>query len=77
MTRVFTPGGSVAHELDDLLSPNQPNSALCGHSPQWPDLWHGTGTQDEEDRALEMRLCSRCDAKIKERAYDSISNVEK
>ncbi len=59
-TRVFTPGGSVAHLLDSLLSPNQANSALCGRSPLWPDLWHGTGTQEEEERARDLATCSRC-----------------
>jgi hypothetical protein len=65
-TRVFTDGGTVAHILDALLSPNQPNSALCGRSP-WPGLWHGTGTQDEEERALELRLCSQCESILKHR----------
>lgn len=60
-TRVFTEGGTVAHLLDEILSPNQPNSALCGRSP-WPSLWHGTGTQDEEERAQDLRLCAPCDS---------------
>ena len=65
-TRVFTEGGTVAHLLDELLSPNQPNSALCGRSP-WPGLWHGTGTQDEEERAADMRLCVGCAGVLAER----------
>lgn len=61
-TRVYTEGGTVAHLLDPLLSPNQPNSALCGRTP-WPGtLWHGTGSQDEEERALDIRICSPCQA---------------
>lgn len=60
-TRVYTEGGTVVHLLDELLSPNQPNSALCGRSP-WPGLWLGTGSQDEEERALDLRLCSPCEA---------------
>lgn len=67
MTRVFTDGGTVAHLLDSLLSPNQPNSALCGRSP-WPGLWHGTGTQDEEERAADLRLCSQCNSIAEHRA---------
>lgn len=58
-TRVYTVAGTVAHLLDFLLSPNQPNSALCGRSP-WPELWHGTGTQDEEERAADLTLCTGC-----------------
>lgn len=57
--RVFTEGGSVAHLLDPLLSPNQPNSVLCGRTP-WPGLWHGTGSQEEEERASDLNLCSPC-----------------
>lgn len=59
-TRVYTEGGTVAHLLDGLLSPNQPNSALCGRSPAWPGLWLGTGTQDEAERALDLRTCEPC-----------------
>ncbi len=61
-TRVYTPGGVVAHLLDSLLSPNKPNSALCGRSPIWPDLWHGTGTQEEEERASFLDTCAGCAA---------------
>lgn len=73
MTRVYTPGGTTAHLLDDLLSPNQPNSAMCGRTPQWPDLWHGTGTQEEYDRAAEMRLCAQCDAAAEHRRNSIIT----
>jgi hypothetical protein len=59
-TRVYTVGGTVAHLLDPLLSPNQPDSALCGRSP-WPGLWAGTGSQDEHERALDIRLCTGCE----------------
>jgi hypothetical protein len=58
-TRVYTDGGTVAHLLDDLLSPNEPNSALCGRSP-WPGLWLGTGSQDEYERALDLLTCAPC-----------------
>lgn len=60
-TRVYTEGGTVAHLLDPLLSPNQPNSSLCGRTP-WLTLWHGTGTQDEYERALVLDVCSPCQA---------------
>jgi hypothetical protein len=58
-TRVYTDGGTVAHLLDPLLSPNQPNSALCGRTP-WMDLWHGTGSQVEHERALDLKICAPC-----------------
>lgn len=62
MTRVFTPAGTVAHLLPWNGSPNTAGEeALCGRSA-WPDLWHGTGSQDEEERAQDMRLCERCSA---------------
>lgn len=67
MTRIFIAGDTIAHELDDLLSPNQPNSALCGRTPSWPDLWHGTGSQDEEERAHDLRLCAQCESALIER----------
>lgn len=66
-TRVYTPAGANAHLLDPLLSPNQPNSVLCGRMPSWPDLWHGTGTQDEEERALDLPVCRACRAVRKHR----------
>lgn len=59
-TRVFTDGGSYAHLLDYLSSPNSPESqSLCGRSP-WPGFWHGTGSQDEEDRAYTLETCTPC-----------------
>lgn len=60
-TRVYTDGGTVAHLLDPLLSPNSPNSALCGRTP-WLTLWMGTGTQDEHERAQDLKLCAPCQA---------------
>lgn len=59
VSRVFTEGGTVAHLLDVLRSPNEPAEALCGRSP-WPGLWHGTGSQEEEERVLDLALCSSC-----------------
>lgn len=65
-TRVYIEGGTVAHLLDPLLSPNQPNSALCGRSP-WLTLWHGTGTQVEHEKAMDLRLCSPCESVMRHR----------
>ncbi len=59
-TRVYTEGGTVAHLLSFLDSPNNSAAeALCGRSA-WPGYWHGTGTQKEHERALELRLCVGC-----------------
>ena len=68
---VYTEAGTVAHLLDYLLSPNQPNSALCGRSP-WPGLWHGTGSQQEEERAMDLRVCEDCIAARERRVNDRI-----
>jgi hypothetical protein len=58
--RVYTEGGTVAHLLDDLQSPNDRSAeALCGRNP-WPGYWFGSGTQDEEERAADLRICSAC-----------------
>jgi hypothetical protein len=60
MMRVYTPAGIVAHLIHDWDSPNKLGSeALCGRSA-WPSLWHGSGTQDEEERAMDLRLCANC-----------------
>lgn len=61
-TRVYVGNGTVVHALDELYSPNDPGSStLCGRTP-WPGLWLGTGSQEEEERALDMQLCSPCAA---------------
>lgn len=66
-TRVFTEGGTVVHILDVLRSPNDPGStAICGRTP-WPGLWHGTGSQEEIERALDLRVCSQCQAVLNHR----------
>lgn len=64
-TRVyFGKGGQKAHLLMPFQSPNSPvDHSLCGKFP-WPDLWYGTGSQDEEDCANALPLCKRCEAKL-------------
>lgn len=58
--RVYTEGGTVAHLLDDLRSPNDPAAeALCGRTP-WPGYWFGSGTQEEEEKAQDLRECIPC-----------------
>jgi hypothetical protein len=63
-TVVFTEGGTVAHVLPWNKSPNSEAEALCGRTP-WPRLWHGTGNQEEWERARELTLCVRCEAILK------------
>lgn len=60
VTLVFTEGGTVAHILGLLSSPNDIGAeSLCGRSA-WPGYWHGTGSQDEIERAQDLKLCVRC-----------------
>lgn len=62
VTRVYTEGGTVAHYIDFYQSPNDVDTeALCGRT-SYPGLWHGTGTQEEEERAADLRVCSPCQA---------------
>lgn len=65
-TRVYTEGGTVSHLLDELLSPNSHTEAICGRSP-WPSLWFGTGTQDEEEKAQELKTCISCLSVVRHR----------
>lgn len=66
ITLVFIEGGTVAHVLDFLRSPNESTEALCGRTP-WPGLWFGTGTQDEEERAADLTVCTVCQAVLNHR----------
>jgi len=61
VTRVYTEGGTVAHLLDEVTgSPNDPSAeGLCGRTP-WPGYWHGTGSQDEEEKAADLQICAPC-----------------
>jgi hypothetical protein len=65
-TLVYTPGGTVAHVLDSLLSPNDPTEAMCGRTA-WPSAWHGTGSQEEHERAMDLSRCARCQAVLNHR----------
>lgn len=66
-TRVFTAAGTVAHVLGWGQSPNRiGETALCGRSA-WPDYWHGTGSQDELERAQDLPLCVSCTAVLSHR----------
>lgn len=66
-TRVYTPGGVMAHLLRDVDSPNSPAPALCGRSPGFLTDWHGTGTQREHETAATRNLCTRCAVVAKKR----------
>jgi hypothetical protein len=67
-TLVYTPGGTVAHVLDSLLSPNSfsPTEAMCGRTA-WPSQWHGTGSQEEIEKALDLSRCASCQAVLNHR----------
>lgn len=72
-TRVYTEGGTVAHLLDFIRSPNNPShEALCGRSP-WPGYWFGTGSQGEEERAMDMRICVTCASVYNHREGGSVT----
>lgn len=66
-TRVYTPGGRVAHALDSLSSPNDARSeALCGRT-SFPSTWHGTGSQDEIEKAADLKMCGQCQSLLRHR----------
>lgn len=65
-TRVYTDGGTVVHLLDELKSPNSYVDALCGRSP-WPTYWHGTGSQEEHEKAMDLNPCVACIAVVRHR----------
>ena len=62
-TRVFTRAGFKAHLLPELNSPNSNDAALCGLEPGWDDLWHGTGSQVEIEKAASLPTCRFCEHK--------------
>lgn len=71
-TRVYTRTGTRAH----LMSPVQTirnGSVLCNRiHPEWFTEWHGTGSQDEIDRAASLPTCMRCEDQARcEDAYYS------
>lgn len=60
LTLVYTLGGSRTHVLPWAGSPNRMGQeALCGRSA-WPQLWAGTGSQCEYERARDQPLCIAC-----------------
>jgi hypothetical protein len=59
-TVVYTDAGTVAHLLGVGESPNDTGTeALCGRSA-WPGYWFGTGSQEEYEKAEDMRKCIAC-----------------
>lgn len=66
-TRVYTGAGTVGHALDTDQSPNEVEAeALCGRTA-WPNLWLGTGSQEEHETAWELPPCTPCQAIIRYR----------
>jgi hypothetical protein len=71
-TRVYTRTGTRAHLLSPATSPNSPAAALCGTLPEWFEMWRGTGSQDETERAASLPLCKYC----QKRATDADRHAE-
>lgn len=66
-TRVYTDGGTVAHLLQPWDSPNDSGmEALCGRSA-WPGYFHGTGSQEEYEKAETLTLCVTCATVVRHR----------
>lgn len=60
ITRVYD--GAKArkcHFLPVLASPNSDDMALCGEEPE-ALMWHGTGNQEEIEKAAHMTVCREC-----------------
>lgn len=63
-TRVYLLYGKMAHLLPLGESPNVGYPvALCRRQPALFATWLGTGSQTEYERAAELPLCSRCEAR--------------
>lgn len=59
-TRVYTRTGGVAHLMSPVTSIRN-GSVLCDRVlPEWFTDWHGTGSQDEADRAAALPVCRYC-----------------
>jgi hypothetical protein len=58
--RVYLPHGRVAHLLSAGSSPNSYVPALCRIGPAPGTYWHGTGSQEETERAESLRVCALC-----------------
>jgi hypothetical protein len=60
VTRVYDgPKARTCHFLPVLASPNSDDMALCGTEPE-ALMWHGTGNQEEIDKASRMTVCREC-----------------
>lgn len=60
--RRYTPGGTVAHLVDDADWDRVPGgvvTALCGWWGQ-QTYWRGSGSQAEYDRAAALPTCRKC-----------------
>lgn len=64
LTRVYSLGKKArkSHYLDPGDSPNSWCPAICNSRvhPPLGELWHGTGTQAEEEEAASRELCTGC-----------------
>lgn len=61
MIRVYTFRGEVSHLLPNGASPNNMAAhTLCGLCA-WPGYFRGTGSQNEEHRASQLKPCKHCE----------------
>jgi hypothetical protein len=63
-TRVFLSRGTTAHLVPTVGAHDDMHPALCGFTPREVAgncVWYGTATTEEYERALEYRLCARCE----------------
>jgi hypothetical protein len=56
---VYLPHGGVTH-IKPYIEDKPYPTVLCGRSPELFDVWRGTGSQREYDKARRMPLCVRC-----------------
>jgi hypothetical protein len=55
-------GPTIAHLLPESVNLDETPyaGALCGVSPEWPDAWYGSTSQDDGDTPARLPVCRRC-----------------
>jgi hypothetical protein len=64
-SRLYLSDGDYAHIICYGSGGYAYASAVCGVSPDWPEAWYGTGSQDELDTARDLLLCPNCVESLK------------
>lgn len=59
-TRVYLPTGKAIHLLPPASRGSATATALCGMFPAELDVWCGTSTRREWDKAAKGQFCQRC-----------------